>query len=142
MLIVRSGLTAGFEEFQGLNEMSERSRVGGDWLAVCNSVDVPDGGVRGFVVGDMQMVVWRDSIGGAHVWRDWCPHRGARLSVGIVMRDLIVCPDHGWSFDIEGQCVHLPSNGAQRGCAVVFEAEEKDGVVWVKSASSEPEPLN
>jgi hypothetical protein len=57
-----------------------------EWLPVCNSEDVPEGSARGFIVADERIVVWRDSIGAAHVWRDYCPHRGAQLSLGHVMR--------------------------------------------------------
>lgn len=109
--------------------------LAGEWLPVCNSEDVPDGGARGFIVADEQIVVWRDSIGAAHVWRDYCPHRGAQLSLSHVMRDQIVCPYHGWRYDIEGQCLHIPSNPSlrpsKRACATRFVSDEKYGVVWM-----------
>jgi phenylpropionate dioxygenase-like ring-hydroxylating dioxygenase large terminal subunit len=115
--------------------MYDEHPLAGEWLPVCNSDDVPAGGARGFVVGDERVVVWRDSIGAAHVWRDYCPHRGAQLSLGTVERDRIVCPYHGWSYDIEGQCLHIPSNPSlrpsKRACATTFTAREKYGVVWM-----------
>jgi phenylpropionate dioxygenase-like ring-hydroxylating dioxygenase large terminal subunit len=107
----------------------------GEWLPVCNSDDVPDGGARDFIVADERIVVWRDSIGAAHVWRDYCPHRGAQLSLGHVTGDQIVCPYHGWRYDIEGQCLRIPSNPSlrpsKRACATTFVSEEKYGVVWM-----------
>ncbi|WP_250537562.1 MULTISPECIES: aromatic ring-hydroxylating dioxygenase subunit alpha [unclassified Caballeronia] len=113
----------------------ESLSLAGEWLPVCNSEDVPEGGARGFVVADERIVVWRDSVGAAHVWRDYCPHRGAQLSLGHVMRDQIVCPYHGWRYDIEGQCLHIPSNPSlrpsKRACATTFVSEEKYGVVWM-----------
>jgi phenylpropionate dioxygenase-like ring-hydroxylating dioxygenase large terminal subunit len=115
--------------------MRDDHPLAGEWLPVCNSDDVPPGGARGFTVADERIVVWRDSIGAAHVWRDYCPHRGAQLSLGSVERDRIVCPYHGWSYDIEGQCLHIPSNPAlrpsKRACATTYIAEEKYGVVWM-----------
>jgi phenylpropionate dioxygenase-like ring-hydroxylating dioxygenase large terminal subunit len=115
--------------------MTDHHALAGEWLPVCNSSDVPDGEARGFIVADERIVVWRDSIGTAHVWRDYCPHRGAQLSLGHVMRDQIVCPYHGWMYDIEGQCLHIPSNPAlkppKRACAVTYLAAEKYGVVWM-----------
>jgi phenylpropionate dioxygenase-like ring-hydroxylating dioxygenase large terminal subunit len=128
------GLRRFHSPVHGLGFMSE-------WLRVCDSVDVPDGEARRFVVAEERVVVWRDSIGAAHVWRDYCPHRGALLSLGYVMRDQIVCPDHGWMFDIEGRCLRVPSssavNAAKRECAVTYEAEERDGVVWMRLSEAE-----
>jgi phenylpropionate dioxygenase-like ring-hydroxylating dioxygenase large terminal subunit len=115
--------------------MHEDTLLAGEWLPVCNSDDVPMGGARGVVVADERIVVWRDSLGAAHVWRDYCPHRGAQLSLGAVTGDQIVCPYHGWRYDVDGQCLHIPSNPAlrpsRRACASTFVAEEKYGVVWM-----------
>ncbi|MDR5777958.1 aromatic ring-hydroxylating dioxygenase subunit alpha [Caballeronia sp. LZ065] len=111
------------------------SSLQGEWLPVCNSEDVPEGEARGFLVADERIVVWRDSLDAAHAWRDACPHRGAQLSLGSVSRDWITCPYHGWRYDIEGQCLHIPSNPAlrppKRACATTFVSEEKYGVVWM-----------
>lgn len=113
----------------------ESLSLAGEWLPVCNSEDVPAGDARGFIVADERIVVWRDSIAAAHVWRDYCPHRGAQLSLGTVMRDQIACPYHGWSYDVEGQCLRIPSNPSlrpsKRACAMTFASEEKYGVVWM-----------
>ena len=106
-----------------------------EWIPVCNSSDVPPERAHACVVAGERLVVWRDGAGDAHVWRDQCPHRGAQLSLGSVTGAIIVCPYHGWAYDIEGQCIHVPSNPAlrpsKRVCAKTYVAEEKYGVVWV-----------
>lgn len=118
----------------------------GEWLPVCNSADVPAGELRGFVVAGERLVVWRnasEAVGPAappdistdvHVWRDRCPHRGAQLSLGSVTGGLIRRPYHGWRYDVDGQCIHIPSNPsirpAKRACALTYRVEEKYGVVW------------
>jgi phenylpropionate dioxygenase-like ring-hydroxylating dioxygenase large terminal subunit len=118
----------------------------GEWLPVCNSADVPAGELRGFVVAGERLVVWRnaseadvpaaqsDVSTDVHVWRDRCPHRGAQLSLGSVTGGLIACPYHGWRYDVDGQCIHIPSNPsirpAKRACARTYRVEEKYGVVW------------
>ena len=46
-----------------------------------------------------------------HACADVCSHRGGRLSEGRLMGARLVCPLHGWRFDVRtGQCV-LPSHG-------------------------------
>ncbi|CCD37299.1 Rieske (2Fe-2S) domain-containing protein [Candidatus Paraburkholderia kirkii UZHbot1] len=121
----------------------ESLSLAGEWLPVCNSEDVPAGGARGFIVADERIVVWRDSIDAADVWRDYCPHRGAQLSLGTVMRNQIVCPYHGWSYDVEGQCLRIPSNPSlrpsKRACAMTFASEEKYGVVWMCFGTEVPD---
>jgi phenylpropionate dioxygenase-like ring-hydroxylating dioxygenase large terminal subunit len=115
--------------------MQNDSQLFSEWLPVCNSVDLLADHAYAFVVADERLVVWRDKAGTAHVWRDYCPHRGAQLSLGTVAGDQITCPYHGWRYDIEGQCLHIPSNPSirpsKRACTKTYLAEEKYGVVWV-----------
>ena len=43
--------------------------------------------------------------------RDRCPHLGASLSQGTVNEGQIQCPFHGFCFDSEGTCTHIPALG-------------------------------
>ncbi|MBM4073512.1 MAG: Rieske 2Fe-2S domain-containing protein [Planctomycetes bacterium] len=68
---------------------------------------------------------------------DNCPHRHMRLSMGKVVQHRLQCMYHGWSFDCHGggESPATPKLYAQ---AVKFDAMEKHGAVWVKSADSNP----
>ena len=90
------------------------------------------------------LVIWRDLQSGVHAWRDQCPHRGARLSLGAVRGDALECPYHGWRFaagrsatmPAEGQCMLIPAQPdfvppSSHRCTV-FEAQEAHGLVWVR----------
>lgn len=104
------------------------------WELVCQSAEVGKEAALGCVVQDRRLVVWRDAQGDVHVWRDYCPHRGAELSRGQVMGGLIACPEHGWRFDVNGQVIRrlTTSNACLEGArAMAYDAEEIDGVVWV-----------
>src|SRR5205823_203094 len=36
-----------------------------------------------------------------------CPHRGGPLSDGIIAAGTVICPSHGWKFELEtGRCLH------------------------------------
>lgn len=106
-----------------------------EWLPVCNSADIASQTAQAYVVADVRLVVWRDRDAQIHAWRDYCPHRGAQLSLGSVHADGLVCPYHGWRYDATGQCVHIPANPTlappRRACASTFIAQEQYGVVWV-----------
>src|SRR5688572_1263470 len=63
-----------------------------------------------------------------HAVEDRCPHRGARLSTGLVYDGCKVsCPDHGWTIDLSDGRVEAPEQGQVRRFAV----RVTDGQVFV-----------
>ena len=59
--------------------------------------------------GDRPMAVLRLPDGSAFAVPDHCPHAGARLSQGYVEAGYLVCPEHGWRFDLAtGRCLDRP----------------------------------
>ena len=61
------------------------------------------------LVGEAYVVVrLKDEL---RVFVDVCPHRFARLSDGAIVDDCLRCPYHGWQFDSEGSCAHVPALG-------------------------------
>ena len=52
------------------------------------------------------LVLFRGGTGQVVALSDWCPHRGARLSLGLCeFKGTVTCPYHGYVFDGTGQCV-------------------------------------
>ena len=55
------------------------------------------------------LAVFRGEDGKANVIDAYCPHNGANLAVGGVVKDnCLECPFHGWRFQGDGKCVHIP----------------------------------
>jgi phenylpropionate dioxygenase-like ring-hydroxylating dioxygenase large terminal subunit len=83
-----------------------------------------------------ELVLWRDPLGRVQAFADRCPHRGARLSLGRVHEGRLECPYHGWQFDAQGQCVHVPAlphfTPPATHCAVHHGVSEANGLVWVR----------
>lgn len=82
------------------------------------------------------IVLFRDATGKAAVLADRCPHRNVQLSGGCVVDGKLRCPYHGWEFNGEGACVHIPSlagNDAipSNAKAPTYPVVEQDGYVWV-----------
>jgi phenylpropionate dioxygenase-like ring-hydroxylating dioxygenase large terminal subunit len=89
-----------------------------------------------------RFVFWRSSEGALHAHLDRCPHLGAALSSGHVDKDHIVCPFHGFHYDGEGRCTHIPSVGKAgkipRGLVVQsFVLREAHGFAWLWWGSRE-----
>lgn len=105
-----------------------------DWHIVVASRDVVEGKpIRARLLAE-DLVIWRtgDQL---MVWQDLCIHRGTRLSLGSIQDDKLMCPYHGWTYNTEGQCVHMPAHPDQippaRARVVKYRAVERYGWVWV-----------
>ncbi|MBK4733142.1 aromatic ring-hydroxylating dioxygenase subunit alpha [Noviherbaspirillum sp. DKR-6] len=106
-----------------------------DWHPVAASAALAPGALLPVRLLEEEMLVWRDASGVVHAWNDRCPHRGARLSLGWVQEDRVVCAYHGWQFDAAGACRLQPAQPhdtpPKTACARRFAAREAYGLVWV-----------
>ena len=79
-----------------------------EWHVVYRSHSLSEGDVRPIRLLGQDLVIWRSS-GKAVAWLDLCIHRGARLSLGQVVDNELVCPYHGWRYNLEGTCTLIPA---------------------------------
>jgi vanillate monooxygenase len=85
----------------------------------------------GRTVCGQRMVVFRGAGGAVSVLEDFCPHRGAPLSLGRVRDDgAIVCGYHGLVMGGDGRCVSMPGQRV-RPTIRVYPAIERYGFIWV-----------
>ena len=59
----------------------------------------------------MRLVVWKPTSSETYqVFFDQCPHRLAPLSEGRIDENTgnLMCSYHGWEFDCQGNCTHIP----------------------------------
>jgi phenylpropionate dioxygenase-like ring-hydroxylating dioxygenase large terminal subunit len=94
-----------------------------------------------------RIVLFRNSSDEIGALVDRCPHRGAALSLGRVSADgCIECPYHGWQFDTDGACTHVPLNNPadvrlSKLSAASLPTRIIAGLVWVFTGEGEaPEP--
>jgi phenylpropionate dioxygenase-like ring-hydroxylating dioxygenase large terminal subunit len=90
----------------------------------------------------VSLIVARDPDGRLHVLKNRCRHRGAALTdepCGPAQR--LVCPYHGWSYDLDGRILHVPERegfpGLDDAAASLHRlpAIEFAGVVWAGGES-------
>jgi nitrite reductase (NADH) small subunit len=98
------------------------------WLQVCALADLPCAGVNTLALPELQVAVFRLADERMFAIEDRCPHRGARLSAGVVYDgDKIACLDHGWGIRLTDGGVEAP----ERGCVRSFPVKVEDGLVFV-----------
>ncbi|MEO1209504.1 MAG: aromatic ring-hydroxylating dioxygenase subunit alpha [Cyanobacteria bacterium J06638_20] len=105
------------------------------WYPVSWSEDLKLGAILPIRVWQQPIALYRDRSGAVYAIEDACPHKGVELHKGKVEGDRIACPYHGWEFDAEGSCAHIPylPEGQKLPCAQarVYPAQERYGIVWV-----------
>lgn len=88
-----------------------------------------------------RLVLFRDQQGLARAASAICPHRGADLSDGEVHNGCLACPYHGWRFDGQGRCVHVPAHpdrpAPARSTLRSYSVREQDGLIWVRLSPQE-----
>ena len=94
------------------------------WVRVGALASLPEGkATRIELAGEALCLVRAGDA--AYAVEDRCPHRGARLSGGVVYdRCKVACPDHGWSIDLGSGCVEPPDTGQARTFAVDVRGED------------------
>jgi phenylpropionate dioxygenase-like ring-hydroxylating dioxygenase large terminal subunit len=81
------------------------------WYVVLRSKELGNGKPVGVTRMGQKMVFWRNNKGEPISQVDFCPHRGAALSIGWVKDEMIKCPFHGFEYDPSGRCTYVPANG-------------------------------
>jgi len=92
-----------------------------------------------------RMIAFRDSAGRLGVIDEFCAHRGVSLWFGRNEEGGIRCPYHGWKYDVNGQCLEVPSESPESGfCNRVklksYPLVERGGVIWIYMGPPELQP--
>ena len=100
--------------------------------------------VRVRLLGE-RLVAFRDTGNRIGLVDEFCAHRGVSLWFGRNEECGLRCPYHGWKYDVTGQCVDLPSEGAdgpmrQRIRLKSYPCLELGGVVWAYMGPPEKKP--
>jgi nitrite reductase (NADH) small subunit len=117
---VRALIGLGCEACQG-----ERSAADGGWVSVGRAVDLPEGRARRVVAFGRPVALFR-SGGRVFAIGAVCPHREGPLDQGWVKEGAVVCPHHGWCFELAtGRRVGGP------GAVESFLVRVEGGELWI-----------
>src|SRR6185295_2916988 len=101
------------------------------WYVACTPAEIDDKPLGRTVCGE-RIVFYRGPEGRAAALEDWCPHRGAPLSLGRVIEGKLVCGYHGLEMGCDGKAIAMPGQRV-RGFPPIrtYPVIEQHGFVWV-----------
>lgn len=107
------------------------------WYVACTPDELTDKPL-GRTICNEQMVFFRAEEGKAAAVEDFCPHRGAPLSLGFVRNGQLVCGYHGLEVGCSGKCTSMPGQRV-RGFPSIhsYPVVERHGFIWVWPGDAE-----
>ncbi len=87
------------------------------WIPALLASELPEDDctpVRIKLLGE-RLIAFRDSDGRYGLMDEFCAHRGVSLWFGRNEEGGLRCPYHGWKYDVNGQCIEVPSEPEESG---------------------------
>ncbi len=115
------------------------------WYAILPSKKVSPNKVYGLKRLNLNLVLFRDSLGTLGCISSRCVHRGTDLAQGKIIQGSLACPFHGIRYDIEGRCTFIPSMGKYglkeltRFNIEYYHVKEKHGIIFIWNGTGDPQ---
>src|SRR5690606_7264172 len=101
------------------------------WYVACTPDEI-EGKPLGRRICGLSMCLYRDGEGRAAAVEDFCPHRGAALSLGTVCEGKLVCGYHGLVMGRDGCTVSMPGQRVGGFPRIrSYPGLERNGFAWV-----------
>src|SRR6266571_4552794 len=101
------------------------------WYVACTPTEIDDKPLGRTICGE-RVVFYRGPEGQVAAVEDFCPHRGAPLSLGKVVEGQLVCGYHGLTMGCDGKPVAMPGQRVRGFPAIqTFPVMERYGFIWV-----------
>jgi vanillate O-demethylase monooxygenase subunit len=101
------------------------------WYVAGRSADIDDKPLGRKICGE-SIVFYRGEQGRVAAVQDFCPHRGAPLSLGSVCEGRLVCGYHGLEMGCDGRTVAMPGQRVQGFPPIkAYAVAERYGFIWV-----------
>jgi len=108
------------------------------WMPALLSEELPerDGPPRKIRIMGEDLLAFRQTDGRIGIVEPHCPHRGANLYYGRNEDCGLRCSFHGWKFDLDGNCVDLPTSPPESAYKdtiklLAYPAREWADMIWV-----------
>ncbi len=102
------------------------------WYVAASSDEIGSEKPLGRTICNIQIAFFRDSKDQVQAVEDFCPHRGAPLSLGYVEGDNLVCGYHGLQMGADGSTQSMPSQRVEKfPCIKQIPVVERYGFIWI-----------
>ncbi len=105
-----------------------------NWYLVARDSEIDTGPVA-LTRLSRDIVLWRNGDGALHCVEDFCPHRGAKLSLGTVCNGNVACAYHGVQVNGAGEIAAIPTEPKNpfigRKAIRHYPVQERHGAIWV-----------
>lgn len=102
------------------------------WTRITKVENIPPHEGRSVLVGEQEMAIFNLGDRFAAI-ENKCPHQGGPLCDGIVSGVTVVCPLHGWRFDLD---TGLAVRASSPSCVATFPTIVKDGIILVDASAA------
>ena len=95
----------------------ERIFLGPSWNFIALEAELPNpGDFKRSYVGDVPVMVTRDSSGAINAFENRCAHRGLEFCRALRgNKSEFICPYHQWTYDLTGRLMAVPFRRGDRG---------------------------
>lgn len=101
------------------------------WYVACTPDEI-EGKPLGRQICGERIVFFRGPDGKAAAVEDFCPHRGAPLSLGFMREGALVCGYHGLAMGCDGEALDMPGQRVKGFPPIrAFAVIERYGFIWV-----------
>lgn len=101
------------------------------WYVACTPDEIAEKPLGRKICGE-NIAFYRDSSDKVAAVQDFCPHRGAPLSLGYIEDGDLVCGYHGLKMGRDGKTVSMPKQRVGGfPCVKSYPVEERYGFIWV-----------
>lgn len=101
------------------------------WYVAATSNEI-DEKPLGRMICNERIVFYRGEESKVAAVEDFCPHRGAPLSLGYVCEGKLVCGYHGLEMGCDGKTVHMPGQRVRGFPSIkAYPVVERYGFIWV-----------
>lgn len=92
-----------------------------------------------------RLIAFRDTDGRLGLMDEFCAHRGVSLWFGRNEEGGLRCPYHGWKFDVNGNCLEVPSEAPESGFCEKIKLQaypliQVGDVLWTYMGPKEHQP--
>lgn len=110
---------------------SDQTMVRDRWYIAAFSDEITRDPMERTILGK-PVAFYRKQDGSPVAMYGLCPHRYFPLAKGQLKNDALVCGYHGFTFDSDGKCIDIPSQGTGAGfCQPTYPILERGPLCWI-----------